>query len=258
MAENDVKVPRVALIAMVSLLVISMLGVAFLLGRQSAPTQPTIREASVDQTPRESTTSVPLQVGTVPVPPVPAPPPPAAYVPSPPAVPAPPPAPQVAVSSPPVPVAAPPPPPAPVAPPPPAPAPAVVPPSGPTAEVKTYFAKIDKIMAETEAIGDQNAFATQVLQQGMNGKTEGFDSLIASTRKANNALRSITPPPNCREHYQLLVKQSQQSLQLLEKVKAATVSLDTGALTSLGAEGQGMQADANRLKQLDEQLRAGR
>lgn len=113
-------------------------------------------------------------------------------------------------------------------------------------------------MAETEAIGDQNAFATQVLQQGMNGKTEGFDSLIASTRKANAALRAITPPPNCREHYQLLVKQSQASLQLLEKVKNATVSLDTGALTALGAEGQGMQADANRLKQLDEQLRAGR
>lgn len=123
--------------------------------------------------------------------------------------------------------------------------------------MKAYFAKIDKIMAQTEAIGDANAFATQVLQQGMNGKTEGFDNLISSTRKAAQALRSISPPSNCREHYQLLVKQTEQSLSLLEKVKKATVNLDTGELTSLGAEGQTMQADANRLKQLDEQLRRG-
>lgn len=123
--------------------------------------------------------------------------------------------------------------------------------------MKAYFDKIDKIMAQTEAIGDSNAFATQVLQQGMNGKTEGFDRLIASTRKASQALRSISPPANCHEHYQLLLRQTAQSLVLLERVKKATINLDTGELSALGAEGQTMQADANRLKQLDEQLRRG-
>ena len=113
-------------------------------------------------------------------------------------------------------------------------------------------------MAGTQDIGDQNAFATQLLQQSMNGKTEGFDSLIASTRKTAQALRSISPPPNCREHYQLLLRQTDKSLSLLEKVKRATVSMDTNELTALGAEGQSMQMEANRLKQLDEQLRSGR
>ena len=234
---------------MVGMRAASMLGFAFLLGRQSAPAAPPTRAVAVESTPEAPSHSVPLQVSAAPVQPAPAPPP--VYVPPP----APLAAPPVVVP----PVVAPAPPPVAIAPPPPPPpAPVIATPSGPTPAVKAYFARIDKIMAETEAIGDQNAFATQVLQQGMNGKTEGFDSLIASTRKANAALRAITPPPNCREHYQLLVKQSQASLQLLEKVKNATVSLDTGALTALGAEGQGMQADANRLKQLDEQLRAGR
>lgn len=244
------------MIALVSLLVFSMLGFAFLLGRQSAPPSvPTPGEVAAAPTPESPPNSVPLQVGAAPVSqPAPAPPvyaPPPAPVAAPPVAPAPV-AVAVAPAPPPAPLAAPAPP-APVAAAPPPPAVA----SGPTPAVKTYFSKIDKIMAETESIGDQNAFATQVLQQGMNGKTEGFDSLIASTRKAATALRSITPPPNCAEHYKLLIKQTDASLRLLEKVKGATVSLDTGALTALGAEGQGMQADANRLKQLDEQLRSG-
>lgn len=256
MAENEVKVPREALIGLVGLLAASTLGFAYLLGRQSAPSAPVASAVSVETTPEAGSSSVPLQVGALPAPAVPVPmpaPPPPVYVPPPaPAVVAPP------VAS--APVVAPAPPPAPVAAPPPAPvsAPAPAPANQASPAVKTYFAKIDKIMAETESIGDQNAFATQVLQQGMNGKTEGFDNLIASTRKASTALRSITPPPSCREHYQLLLKQTEASMRLLEKVKSATVSLDTGALTALGAEGQGMQADANRLKQLDEQLRAGR
>ncbi|MBX3171445.1 MAG: hypothetical protein KF760_28815 [Candidatus Eremiobacteraeota bacterium] len=254
MAEDDVKVPRVALMAMVGLLAVSMLGFAYLLGRQSGPVPQAPQ--TVSTTPEARASSVPLQVGAVPVPVPAAAPPPAVYVP-PPAAQAAPPAMPAPVAAP---VPAPPPTPAPVAAPPPGPAPAPAPAPATEASpaVKTYFAKIDKIMAETETIGDQNAFATQVLQQGMNGNTEGFDRLIASTRKAATALRSIAPPPNCREHYQLLVKQTEQSLRLLEKVKSATVSLDTGALTALGAEGQSMQTDASRLKQLDEQLRAGR
>lgn len=256
MAENEVRVPRGALIGMVGLLAASMLGFAYLLGSQSAPSAPPSSSVSVETTPEAPSSSVPLQVGAVPQQPAPA------AAPAPPVY-VPPPAPQAPPALP-VPVAAPPPPPAPVAAPPPAPvpppppAPVAVTPTEASPGVKTYFAKIDKIMAETESIGDQNAFATQVLQQGMNGKTEGFDNLINSTRKASTALRGITPPPNCREHYQLLLKQTDSSMRLLEKVKSATVSLDTGALTALGAEGQGMQADANRLRQLDEQLRAGR
>lgn len=112
-------------------------------------------------------------------------------------------------------------------------------------------------MRETDSMGDPNSFATQILQQAMNGHTEGFDKLIGSTRQALVTMRNITPPPNCREHYELSKRQIEQSLNLLEKVKKATVSMDTSALTALGAEGQSMQGDANRLKQLDEQLRAG-
>jgi hypothetical protein len=253
MADDDIRIPRSALTGMVALLALSLLGFAFLLGRQSAPAAPPAAPAPpVLAAPKqEAPPSQPLQVGAVPV----APAPPAVYVPPPVAAPPPPP-PAVPPAAP----LPPPPPPVPVAVAPvaPAPVPAPAAPTGPSPAVKAYFAKIDKIMAGTQDIGDQNAFATQLLQQSMNGKTEGFDSLIASTRKTAQALRSITPPPNCREHYHLLLRQTDKSLSLLEKVKKATVNMDTNELTALGAEGQGMQVEANRLKQLDEQLRSGR
>ncbi|MFN8607227.1 MAG: hypothetical protein U0931_06830 [Vulcanimicrobiota bacterium] len=250
MADDHVRVPRAVLIGLVTLLAVSLLGFAFLLGRQSAPpAAPPASSPVALAIASEPPPSQPLQVGAAPVPAPPAPPPaPAA---APPPVSAPVPAP-VAQPAPP-----PPPPPAPLPPPNSSPPPIAPVSTGPAPAVKSYFVKIDKIMAQTEAIGDANAFATQVLQQGMNGKTEGFDSLIASTRKAAQALRAISPPPTCREHHQLLLRQTDQSLILLEKVKKATVTLDTGELAALGAQGQTMQSEANRLKQLDEQLRRG-
>jgi len=250
MADDDIRIPRSALVGMAAALAVSLLGFTFLLGRQSVPspvaTTPVAVVSSAGEAPAGSQQ---LQVGAAPVPmpaPAPAPPPPV-YVP-PPASQAAPPLP----APPPVLVAVPPP-----APPPPAPV-VVQPSAAPSAAVKNYFAKLDKITRETDSMGDPNAFGTQLLQQGMNGHTEGFDKLIGSTRKTLAALRNITPPPNCREHYDLSKRQIEQSLSLLEKVKNATVSMDTNALTALGAEGQSMQGDANRLKQLDEQLRAGR
>ena len=249
MADDHVRVPRGVLIGLVTLLAVSLLGFAFLLGRQSAPpAAPPASSPVALAIASEPPPSQPLQVGAAPVPAPPAPPPASAAVPPPvpaPVVPAP-------VAQP-----APPPPPAPLPPPSSSPPPIAPVSTGPAPAVKSYFLKIDKIMAQTEAVGDANAFATQVLQQGMNGKTEGFDSLIASTRKAAQALRAISPPPTCREHHQLLLRQTDQSLILLEKVKKATVTLDTGELAALGAQGQTMQSEANRLKQLDEQLRRG-
>ena len=118
-----------------------------------------------------------------------------------------------------------------------------------------YFAKIDEAMRDTAAMGDTNQFATEILQQGMNGNTEGFDSLIQSTRKAQVTLQNSQPPPACQEHYTLLKAQLEQSISLLNRVKAATVSLDSAALASLAGEGRGMQAEADRFKALDERLR---
>ncbi len=119
-----------------------------------------------------------------------------------------------------------------------------------------YFAKIDELMLGTQSLGDPNQVATQILQQGVQGNTSGFDEMIETTKNTLAGLRKLAAPAECQEHHRLLVRQLEQSVGLLEKVKAATVSMDTAALTSLAGEGRGMQAEAQRFKQLDERLRA--
>ena len=137
---------------------------------------------------------------------------------------------------------------------------ASAPPAPADPKIAGYFANIDEALRDTASMGDSNQLATEILQQGMNGDTKGFDDLLESTRKAQSALARIHPPPACREHYKLLRRQLEQSIDLLGRVKKATVSLDSGALTSLASEGRALQAEADRFKALDTRLRteAGR
>jgi hypothetical protein len=118
-----------------------------------------------------------------------------------------------------------------------------------------YFAKIDEAMRNTTSMGDSNQFATEILQQALNGNTEGFDNLLETSKATQLAVLKIQAPPPCKEHHRLLNAQLEKSISLLNRVKNATVSFDSAALTSLAGEGRGMQAEADRFKALDERLR---
>ncbi|MBT9584190.1 hypothetical protein IV102_12685 [bacterium] len=257
---DEVQLSRNTLGALVVALMISLMGVAYLLGKQSgpgsAPGAQTDRSSGASPSPEAPPTSRPLVVGPAPMQSQPQPNQPQSAPTQPPV--------QVAVVHPelpdnPVPtsrlsktapqtqtpvISA-------------TPASSKCPGSTPPLDAATakYFAKIDEAMRDTAAMGDTNQFATEILQQGMNGNTEGFDNLIESTRRAQVALQNIQPPPICQEHYTLLKAQLEQSISLLNRVKSATVSLDSTALTSLAGEGRGMQAEADRFKALDEGLR---
>ena len=241
--SENVQIPRAALLALVLGLVLCLMLVAFLLGRQSAPPPPAPpppassprAESSV---PVESSNQ--LQVADVPTPapeaPPVAPPPPPVAAPPPPPVAAPAPAPEAAPA-----------PPA-VAAPHPRPKPRV-------SAVQQYLSRIDAVMASTGDLGDPTQFATGVLGKGASGDATGFDSLLAKTRKAQADLAKIHPPAGCKEHYALTQAQLAGSITLLEGVKRATMSMDTAGLPALAAQGQAMQAKAERLQVLTDRLR---
>ena len=126
----------------------------------------------------------------------------------------------------------------------------------PDAEKKrAYFLQVDAILQNTASIDDPNQFATKFLQQAMSGDTSGFDSLLATTREARTSLQSVTPPPSCKEHHTMLMGQLSQSAVLLNEVYQAIQSNDTSKLSAVAARGQSMQADTERFKQLDLSLR---
>jgi outer membrane biosynthesis protein TonB len=249
---DEVRIARSTLTLLIATLLLALLALAFLLGRMSAPNAPAAAPTSVPSLAAQP----------------PAPPPVAEANPPRRLEAADPPPPRPAASQAPRPIAAEVQrPPAPQARPRPArPQPAVAPVSTPEptpvsrprdqADIKAYFDKIDRVLANTAAMGDANQVATQMLQQSMNGDTSGFDELQSQTRQALSALASIQAPGRCREHHQLLRRQLEQSLALVVELKQASSSLDTSGLQALAGRGQALQAEAERLKALEERLRS--
>lgn len=238
-------------------LLLALLALAFLLGRMSSQQPAALAATATPPVRAETPTSLPLQVGQVPPPSRP-------EVPS-----APPPAPAASPASASVAPAAPPPapPPAPLASPPavppvvPAPAappaaPSPVPKAADAPELRRYFEQIDRVLAHTAGMGDANQHATELLQQSMNGDSSGFDRLQSETRQALGALRQIRPPSRCGDYHRLLLHQLEESLTLVKELRSASSSLDTSGLQSLAARGHTLQAEADRLKELETRLRA--
>lgn len=130
-------------------------------------------------------------------------------------------------------------------------------PKAPSPELRVYFQKVDEAVKDSSNLGDANQFATEILQRSLNGDSSGFDRLLANTEKAQAALKAIHPPEACKEHFRLLQRQLEASENLLRKVKAATVSMDTSALSALSSEGHAMEEEAKKFQELERKLRAG-
>lgn len=243
MADDSVQVSRKTLTALVGSLSVSMLALAFLLGRMSAHAPPPATsgsgpELAVAPPPRmEGTAAVPL---TAPQPPptrtLEVSTPPTEAAPSAPA----PSAPSPAAASP---VKEPPPPPKPKLPP------------VDAAKIRKYLAEVEAVTAGTEDLGNPSTFATDLLNQSMLGDTSGIDTLLAQARQGQAALSEIHPPPSCKEHYQLLSAQMKASVNMLQQLKKALQTSDTSGLAALAGQGSAMQSQAQRLVRLTQELK---
>ena len=124
------------------------------------------------------------------------------------------------------------------------------------AAIRQYFAQVDAIMADTGALEDPNAFATELLQQSMRGDNSGFESLVKTAQSAQNKMAAIKAPASCKEHHKLMVSQLREATDMLRQVAKATTTGDTSVLSSLALQGKDMKTDIGRLEELDTQLRA--
>lgn len=243
--DGTVPVPRALLAGLLALLVVSLLTVAFLLGRESAGVrepapvvtatsgsrqeQPDLRGTRQVE-PAATRTRTVVVTQTV----APAPPPPAAA----PVAPAPAPAPPPVVTPPPAVPAAPPADPA-------------------KAEwVRAYFAAMDATVGTAATWNDPEAMAQAALSQGSEGNPAGFDRLLAANREALQRMRAVSPPPECARHHALAVSVMERGMAMLERVRAATLAQDTAPLAALAAQGQELQKAVDDLAALERGLRA--
>lgn len=119
--------------------------------------------------------------------------------------------------------------------------------------IAEYFAQIERI--EDVGAGDPQAFATSMLQSVTSGDFSGFDDLLATARAQRQKLEEMSIPQICRDHHQLAMVLSGDSVEMLERLKTALMKGDATALMSMAAEGQTLEAQANKLKAMGEAIK---
>lgn len=122
---------------------------------------------------------------------------------------------------------------------------------------RAYFQRIDALLGRSALSGTQ-PLASRLLQRGMAGNAQQFDELLEQTKTIMLELGAVQPPEECREHHRLLLAQLAKASALLREVKAANASghterLDAVASQSLAQGGQ----EFITLQQLDRVLREG-
>lgn len=256
-SQDTVAIPKSMLGAMLALLVVSLLGFAFLLGRQTAPGP--VAQAPLQQRPsQEPIESRPLAVGQLPPPSRPAPieaPEPVVVERAPAAVASLPvePADQVKAGTRPKPR------PKPVAAPTQQPVAVETPvekkPPAEAAKIRAYLSEVEAVTEGTGKLGDPSEFATSLIHQSLMGDTSGIDQLIQQVKEGQAKMAKIQPPTACLEHHRLASGQLKGSLELLVELKQGLVTSDHTILEGLSKRGRAMQGEAQRLQKITEELK---
>lgn len=248
MSSDRVEVSRGLLVGLILLCAVSLLTLAFLLGRESKGEVAVVRETPAVATPAPPVSqeqvdlrgerivaqqASPMRTVTV--------------APAPPSLPE-----------------APPPPPAPAAPrtpaaaaPPRTPAPPPAPAVDPAMQerVRSYLLAMDACVGAAATWDNPEAIAQAALSQGSEGNSEGFDRVIRANREALQRMRAVSAPSPCARHHALAVQVMERGIGMVERLRTATLAQDTAPLAALATEGQELQARIGDLAELERQIR---
>ncbi len=125
---------------------------------------------------------------------------------------------------------------------------------GPTPEqtaVRKYLARLDTIGA-----GGMPTSPDIYIQQAMAGDTSALDQLIASTEQRSAAINALRPPQPAVAHHAALQTLASQGLGVMRQLRAGIVSQDLGALMSLQSSATTLQAQGDKVTQMEQALRS--
>lgn len=125
--------------------------------------------------------------------------------------------------------------------------------SGERQEIAAYFSVLDRI--EEVGAGDPQSFATSLMQSVSSGDFSGFDNLVNKARAQRERVGLLKPPRACTEHHRIAMGLSNDSVAMLEKLRAALAKGDTTALLSMSTEGQTLETKAKQLKTMGEAIK---
>jgi hypothetical protein len=123
------------------------------------------------------------------------------------------------------------------------------------ARVSAYFKQMDALQSGGP-IGDQEAFATTLLQGAVSGDFSGIDDLVRAAGDAERRAMAVRPPGECAEYHRMAVTLLQESRTMITALRDALKRNDVNALTSVSATAQSMKSRADTLAAAERALRA--
>lgn len=122
------------------------------------------------------------------------------------------------------------------------------------AQVAAYFREMDNIQPG-QLSGDPQSMAQEMLQGAMSGDTRQLDDMIRKAEASERRARAITPPAPCVAFHARAVKLTGESVKMVRTLRQSIVSGDTTALLGMNAQAAQMQSEAQQLEREEEQLK---
>jgi len=123
------------------------------------------------------------------------------------------------------------------------------------ARVAAYFKQMEAIQSGGTA-GDQQEFATTIINAAAGGDFSGIDDLVRAASDAERRAVALQPPNECAEYHRQAVTLLQDSRTMITALREGLKRNDTDALTSVGASAQSMKARTENLAKSEKALRA--
>lgn len=123
------------------------------------------------------------------------------------------------------------------------------------AAVAAYFTQVDALGAQARAAQDPKALAQGVLDQALSGNMSGVEGLIATQRALQEKMAEILPPPSCREHHQRSLRLIGRAVALLERTRDAVGGKSASDLGAMATEGRAIEEEARATDALASDLR---
>ncbi len=121
--------------------------------------------------------------------------------------------------------------------------------------VQAYFAALDALQAQ--GLGSDPQGLAQEVAQGLGkGDPASLDRVLKETERLRHNVSQLQVPPPCATHHQACLAGLDDSLRLLRGLRGAGATADAAGLQQLLGSAQAMQARAQQLKQEDAALRA--
>jgi len=123
------------------------------------------------------------------------------------------------------------------------------------AAVAAYFDAVDRI--QLGAIdGEAEGVANEMAAALANGDTSGLDKMIGETESAKTSLAAVSPPAVCATHHRETLASLDDALAVLGALKGAMGSPDpAGQLANVSARATALRSRADALQKEEQELR---